>query len=209
MQSPPTSKPLGRSPLHYRLTREGAVFSEYSGWLVADHFGNAQDEAESARSAAALGDFSFAGKWDIQGAGLERSLRRIVEGTAVPRPRRATACEGGYLCRLMPDRALLVLDRADAEISTKLRELGGSTCLHSVDRTSGYGRLLLCGPQARLVLSKVTPLDLRGSTFPDFSCAWTPMAGIRVLLARRDRRRLPGYEVLVSREYAEYFSLEG
>jgi sarcosine oxidase, subunit alpha len=30
------------------------------------------------------------------------------------------------------------------------------------------------------------------------------MAGIRVLLVRRDRRGLLGYEILVSREYAEY-----
>jgi heterotetrameric sarcosine oxidase gamma subunit len=190
--------------LHRRLAKEGAVFSDRSGWLVAGHFGNAREEAESARSAVGLGDFSFTGKWDIQGADLEQSLRSVLEGAPVPEPGRATECEGGYLCRLLRDHALVILDRPDAGVSIKFRELGGGGCVHSMDRTSGYGCLLLCGPQARLVLSKVTPLDVRGSNFPDLSCAWTPMAGIRVLLVRRDRRGLLGYEILVSREYAEY-----
>jgi heterotetrameric sarcosine oxidase gamma subunit len=198
------SKPLARSPLGHRLAVEGAVFSESSGWLTADHFGNAREEAESARSGVGLADCSFAGKWDLQGADLEQALRRVMEASTIPEPGRAAACEGGFVCRLVRDHALLILEQPGATLPDALYKQDAGPCLHVVDRTSGYGRLVLSGPKGRPVLGKVTPLDLREKTFPDLSCTWSPMSGVRVLLLRRDRGRWPGYEVMVSREYAEY-----
>jgi heterotetrameric sarcosine oxidase gamma subunit len=201
---PPIFKPVARSPLHQCLAEEGAVFSNRSGWLVADHFGNAREEAESARSALGLADLSFTAKWDIQGAEVEQALRRVLDASMVPEPGRAAAYEGCFVCRLARDHALLILDRPEAVLLTRFREQAANGCLHFTDRTSGYGRLVLWGAQARGVLCKLAPLDVRESTFPNLSCAWTPMAGVRVLLFRRDRRDLLGYEILVSRECAEY-----
>jgi len=197
-----TFKPVARSPLHQRLSQGGVNFSQAGGWLVAEHFGNPQGEVQSTRSAAGLADLSSSAKWEAQGADLAQSLRTILEREPVE-PGRVVLCEGGYICRLSTEQAFLILDETDGIVLRRLRERSNG-CLHLVDRTSGFGHLVLCGPQARTVLCKVTSLNLGESAFPDLRCAWAPMAGIRVLVVRKNHRDLPAYEILVSREYAEY-----
>jgi|SRR5579863_4728692 len=201
---PATSKPVKYSPLYHRLASMGANFSEVSGWLVASRFVDARQEAQSAQSAIGLCDLSSADLWEAQGADLEQLLVTVLGGR-VPDSGQSMLCADGYVCRLSQKQALFVFDSEGRSVLSKLNDAAGSSgCLHWVDRTSGFGRLLLCGPQARSVLRKVTPFDVRESAFPGLHCAWTPMAGVRVLLVRRDRRDLPAYEILVSREYAEY-----
>jgi heterotetrameric sarcosine oxidase gamma subunit len=199
-----THRAVKRSPLHQVLASLGARLSEVAGWEVVLSFGDLQQEVLSARSGVGLSDFSFTTKWDMQGADLAEALAKMSPGT-IPETNRAVLCDGGILCRATHSHALWISERADASaIFSRVREQDGHRCLHLVDRTSGYGHLVLCGPDARPVLRKLTSLDIRESVFPHLHCAWAPMAGLRILLVRNDRRDLPAYEILVSRAYAEF-----
>jgi heterotetrameric sarcosine oxidase gamma subunit len=203
MTTASTSKFLGRSPLHHRLTAGGATFLETAGWLVAQHFGDAKREAAAAGSAVGLCDLSHTAKWQLHGADLASALSTVLDGEVL-KAGRVIPCRSSYICCPSREEALVICEPADATIISKLSEVGRDGCLHLVDRTSGFARLLLCGPQSRPLLRKLTPLDVREKAFADFRCVWTPMAGIRILLIRADRQQLPAYEILASREYSDY-----
>lgn len=196
-------KPVKYSPLHRVLASLGARFAEVSGWQVAGDFGDPQQEIQSAQSAVGLSDLSFTNKWEMQGADLGQALAAILPGK-IPESGWAVRCDGGYIARPSRNHAILNSDHANPVSASEILRQTIDGCVHFVDRTSGFSRLVLCGPAARSVLRMVTSPDIRDSVFPNLYCAWAPMVGIRILLVRRDRKDLPAYEVLVSREYAEY-----
>lgn len=200
-----TLHPIKRSPVHHKLAESGAVLAEVSGWFLAEHFGDAQAEAEAARASIGFCDLSSTAKCEVKGADVSEYLGSILGGPP-PLPGRSALVGSGYVCRISRYHAIFIFDPEDAAFAARIREASSHfPCAHVTDRSSGLGCFFLCGPQACAVLRKLTPLDLRPAVFPDFSCAYTPMAAIRVLVARRDRWRLPGYEIFFSREYGEYF----
>ena len=196
--------PIKRSPVHYKLVALGAVLEQISGWQLAQHFGDAAQEAESARLGVGLADRSFALKWEIKGADTGAFLKLIENGPA-PSPGYVNRTRSGYLCRVSLNHALWILERdSAAALMTSMGKKWESGCIHVTDRTSGYAGFLLCGPKARPVLSKLTSLDLREKSFPDQTCRCGPIAAIQAVLVRRDRSELPAYEIFFHREYAEY-----
>jgi dimethylglycine dehydrogenase len=195
--------PVRSSPLQRRLANAGGTFSEADGWQVVHHFGDAAREADSARSGVGLCDLSHAVKWQVQGRDLGSALSSVLKAEGLS-PGRAAVSGGVLVCCPSREQALAICDPPQPALISDLQEFARSGCLHLVDRTSGFARILVCGPQSPSVLRKLTPLDTRERIFPDLSCAWTPMAGVRVLLIRVDRRALAAYEILLSREYSEY-----
>jgi heterotetrameric sarcosine oxidase gamma subunit len=196
--------PVKHSPLHWVLTSIGANLSRRAGWEVVHDFGDVTQEVSSARSQVGLSDFSFTTKWDIQGADLGDALLQVSPGKVLE-TNRAMVCETGFLSRLSPNHAMWVADLPDNSVTlSRLVKHASERCLHLIDRTSGFGHLILCGPKSQSVLRRLVSLDIRESSFPHLSCAWAPMAGVRILLVRNDRRDVLAYEVIVSREYTEY-----
>lgn len=196
--------PTKQSPVHHKVVKAGAILAPFSGWLLAEHFGNAQDEVLAVRSSAGLCDLSWVVKREIKGTEVARFLTLILGGK-IPEPGHAIVSSSGTICRVSPGHAFFIFEQENAPLATRLGEtISNEGCLHLTDRTSGFGGFLLCGPKARAVLNKLTSLDLRERIFPDLRCAWGPLAATRSLIARKDRSGLPGYEIFFSREYAEY-----
>ena len=202
-RKPMSAKPLARSPLERALREQGAAFIECEGWWVAQHFGDAQLEVQAARRSAGICDLSSATKWDICGTDLTAALAETLPEHK-PKPGEVTPYKGGYICQPSREHGTVVNDSPDVPLITEIQNNLGQRCLHLVNRTSGFARVLLCGPQSRSVLRKLTPLDLRDNAFAHLRCAWTSMAEVRVLLVRNDRQGTAAYEVLVSRDCAEY-----
>ncbi len=197
-------QPTKQSPVHHQLIAERAVLTKTSGGLVAEHFGNAQEEARVVRSGVGLCDLSSVQKWEIKGTELSRHLASVLGG-AIPHPGGVAPGNSGALCRVSRFHALFVADQGDAlNGSFLLNERSSAECFHVTDRTSGLANFLLCGPRARDVLGKLTSLDLREDPFPNLRCACGPVAAIQALMVREDRGHLPGYQILFSREYGEY-----
>ncbi len=175
-----------------------------SGWLSAAHFGDPAQEAEFVRTNVGLCDLSMVSKWGVEGTALASHLAETL-GSRVPEPGQAVLYEDGVICRLAQDEALFLFVSESFSLIAALRDrIGSNGCLHMLDRTSGFACFLLSGPQDVSVLRKLTPLDLRDRIFPNLSCAWGPMAGVQVLLLRRDFGALSGFLILVNREYGEY-----
>ncbi len=196
--------PIGKSTVHYKLVSLGAVLEQVSGWELAAHFGDASREIASLRSGVGLADLSSAPKWEIKGVDLGGFLRSITGGQ-IPDPGRALRVGSNCLIRVSPNHALFILDRENPDDTPVMsRAAGQEGCVHVTDRTCGLGSFLLCGPEAVSVLRKLSPMDFLELSFPDLSCRSGPMAAVQVLVVRRDRAELPGYEIFFNREYGEY-----
>jgi glycine cleavage system aminomethyltransferase T len=197
-----TPTPTKRLPVYRKLGDHSAMLLEVAGWLVPEHFGSPEDEAQAVRSSVGILDQSWFTKLEIKGQGLTEFLGQI-EGVSVPLPGRAALTPPGYVCRLSPPHALVVLD-AELPLPAWVTSARPGACVHLFDRTNGYASFLVCGPAAAEVLRKLASLDLREGSFPDLSCATGPIASVRTVLVRKDRARLPWYELFVAREYGEY-----
>ena len=193
--------PLRRSPMHARLRAAGAVFETGSGWALARHFGDPDAEYQAGSAGVALSDLSWTGKWQAKGRDLDRNLGPSVFGE-VPAPGRVAGTRTGCLCRLTPGEALFLSQNMEPE--HLLESQDGDGCLHLLDRTDGLALMALWGPDSRRVLAKLSSLDLRERTRPTGTCAAAPMAGVRVVLVRWDRGRVPAYQIVVSAEYGAY-----
>jgi glycine cleavage system aminomethyltransferase T len=199
---PDAWNPLRRSPLHARLHEAGAVFESESGWALARHFGDPDAEFQAGSTGVALSDLSWTGKWQAKGRDLDRDLGLSVSGE-VPAPGRVAGTRTGCLCRLTPGEALFLCQDGRPEPHPASGE-SGDGCLHLLERTDGLALMALWGPDSRRVLAKLSSLDLRERTRPHGTCAAAPMAGVRVLLVRWDRGRVPAYQIVVSAEYGAY-----
>jgi glycine cleavage system aminomethyltransferase T len=73
----------------------------------------------------------------------------------------------------------------------------------ATDVTGVYANLFLAGPQTRPLLSKLTSLNVSATALPNLSCAQTSVAQAHAIILREDIRALPGFHLLISREYAE------
>ena len=199
-----SARPLVRqTPVHHQLVEGGALLKDVAGWLVAEHFGDAEAEARAVRSGVGLCDLSAAEKWEIKGNELPRHLAAVF-GPDIPAPGYVVANRKGILCRVSRHHALFLANRDELAAESPCKESSSATCAHATNRTSGLASFLLCGPKARDVLGKLTSLDLRETRFPNHRCRCGPMAAIQVVLVHKDRGQLLGYEILVSREYGEY-----
>lgn len=73
----------------------------------------------------------------------------------------------------------------------------------ATDVTSVYANLFLAGPRSEAVLSKLTSLNVSEDKFPDLSCAQANLAHVHAIVLREDIRSIPGFHILISREYGE------
>jgi glycine cleavage system aminomethyltransferase T len=73
----------------------------------------------------------------------------------------------------------------------------------ATDVTSVYANLFLAGPRSKAVLSKLTSLNVSEAELPDLSCAQANLAHVHAIFLREDFRSIPGFHLLVSREYGE------
>jgi glycine cleavage system aminomethyltransferase T len=73
----------------------------------------------------------------------------------------------------------------------------------ATDITSVYADLFLAGPSSRSALGKLTSLNVSESRLSDRTCAQASVAHVHAIVLREDIKAIPGFHILVSREYAE------
>jgi glycine cleavage system aminomethyltransferase T len=71
----------------------------------------------------------------------------------------------------------------------------------ATDVTGVFADLLLAGPDSFRVLAKLTSLNL--SRLANLACAQASVAHIHTTVLREDLGTIPGFHLLMSREYAE------
>ncbi len=158
-------------------------------------------EAEAVRSAAGLLDWGPLSKLLVQGPMTSEALRAFSPGFEPGAVAITTLAAQGLASQvwgLAPDEALVLtaLGAAPPPIAA-----GRATV---VDLSSAYVALVIVGPNARKVLAELCPADLAPRAIPDLRIVHTPVANVRVTLARQDLAGLPRFTLLTPRDYAAY-----
>jgi glycine cleavage system aminomethyltransferase T len=137
------------------------------------------------RDRAGLADVSWIAKLDLKGPGLS---------TPPDLPARARSWHLGVSHYLVTSESGCALP--------DLR-LPGPPDVYATDVTSVFAALLLAGPRSREVLRKLTSLNVSDTALPEGGCGQASLAHVHATLLRRDLSGVPGFLLLVSREYAE------
>jgi 4-methylaminobutanoate oxidase (formaldehyde-forming) len=170
-------------------------------------------EHRAAREAAALFDQSSFGKILVQGPGAAAALEAIC-ANRIDRPPGSLIYtqllndRGGIeadltVARLAWDRFYLVTGTGfvTRDLDWIRRGIAGARA-EAVDVTSAYATLALMGPNARAILSRVTPDDVSNAAFPFASARWIEVAGAPVLALRVTYVGELGWELHVPSEFA-------
>ncbi len=208
-----SARPTRRSPLYAHLKAAGACFGEKLGWERPNWFAGPGEqpidrysynrpgwfdavarEHHAARTGCVVIDQTSFAKYRLQGRDAEKALSWIAAGR-VDRP-------VGTLTytQLLNDRGGIEADvtvarlgRDDYYITTGTgfathdfdwinRNLSGSCTL--TDVTSSHAVLSLMGPNARAILTQLTPDDLSNQGFPFATARWISVASCPVLALR-------------------------
>ena len=130
---------VARSPMERQAAAAGARFELREGWNVA--VGYPREDA----AAGGWADVSHLRKIELHGApGVELELAT------------ATRLDGAWWCPLTAERTLVIGGDPGERAS------GAS----SVDVTSSYAALAVCGPAARAIFSRFTAIDVREASLP-------------------------------------------
>jgi len=191
-----TARGVRRSPLHEALKTRGAVFGETAGWERANWFANDGQEREyryawgpqnwfdnqraehmALRENVGLYDMSSFGKIRVEGRDACAFLQRVCANdvdvaagrlvyTQMLNPRGGIECDL-TVTRLSETAYLLVVPAAtmQRDLAWLRRHLGDDFAVIT-DATAAESVLCLMGPNARDVLSRVTPAALDNQSFP-------------------------------------------
>ena len=231
--SPPTTaRNVRRSPVHDRLEKAGAHFSESAGWESPAWFGSpAPDgarlsyerkhwfefhaaEHHAVRNGVALLDLSSMSNFLVQGPGAEEALNTISgNNIAIP----VGQCvytqwmneRGGIEADLTITRIgeleffVVVAEAFHRRVEMMLRR-GSSPDdgVHITDVTSGYALLSLQGPDSRSVLSQITTTSLSNEDFAYFTARELDLHHARGMAFRMSFVGELGWELYVPSEFA-------
>ncbi|QFQ89683.1 FAD-dependent oxidoreductase (plasmid) [Paracoccus kondratievae] len=229
-----TARGLRRSPLHEHLKARGAVFGEVSGWERANWFArpgelreyryswgrqnwfpNQRDEHMALREGVGLIDMSSFGKIRVEGRDALAFLQRLCGNDLDVAPGRIVYTQmlnarGGIesdltVTRLSETAFLLVVPGATLQRDLAwLRRHLGEAWVTITDMSAAEAVLLVMGPRARALMSRVSPDDFSDAAHP-FGTAREIEIGLG--LARAHRISYVGelgWEVYVSADQAAH-----
>lgn len=204
--------PTALSALHHKLLALNARMVDIGEWQIPGWYTTPKEEIAHISKKVGISDFSHATKLNIQGNDVERLLRDInsnVPSLEVGRIWQGNLTTSELEChivtaRLSHDELLMLSTTEDTKILLDTMSEFLENCVHIVDVTSALCSIRVTGPRARKLMSRVTELDLRDSTFPDMSCARGKLSGIECTVLRYNIGGLTSFELYFSRDYGEY-----
>lgn len=198
--------PVKQSPIYSQALKMGARFTEGAGWQIPSLFSMKESEIAAARNQVALADVSDMGKIFIEGE-MGDTIPLLSEDQPALSVGKGILQNGRYIFRLRSDQ-LFVSTPADG-IEDAIKEL--SSAVQSRDElvtitnmTHGRSQLLVVGPKAAELLSRLCGLDFHDSQFPNLSARQSSVAKTRQLILRHDAGKVPIYALIGSRSLAAY-----
>lgn len=209
----PAGRPAKATPLYDRLKAKGARFGARGGWERAtwfapedaaaeetpsfhhaDWFDEVGAECRAVRARVGLLDLGGFAKFEVSGPGAAGFLDRLICGR-LPGPGRISLSyfcspKGGIvsevtITRLAEDRFYLCAAAAAEWHDLQWMQRHLPTAGVDVENvTARYGTLILAGPKARDVLTKVTAADLSNARFPWLAAREIEIGFTRLLALR-------------------------
>jgi sarcosine oxidase subunit alpha len=210
--------PLKLTPLHHKHVALGAKMMDLGEWKRPYAYTSPAEEYQAVRERVGLIDVSTLGKLDIKGRDAARLLDRvythIFSTLRVGRVRYGVMCDDsgvvlddGTVSRLADDHFFITTTTGNIEFVEqwlKWWAAGTGMCVHITNVTSGLAAVNLAGPQARVVLGKLTERDLSPEGFPYLACGQGEVAGVPTLLLRIGFVGESGWEMHFPAEYGEH-----
>jgi sarcosine oxidase subunit alpha len=201
--------PVRRTPLHAWHAAHGARWMDAGQWKRPESYGAPEEEVRAVRTRVGLIDVSTLGKLEVVGPDAALLLERIYLGEwanlAVGRARYGVMCteegivfDDGIGARLGPDHFYLTATTGNAEAVFQWLELWRTTWgldALVLNRTAALAAVNLAGPRARVVLSRLTALDLSAAAFPYPALREADVAGVPCRLLRVGFVGEIGYEI--------------
>ncbi|MDO6798716.1 GcvT family protein [Shimia thalassica] len=227
-----TARGVRRTPFHYHLKEQGAVFGELAGWERANWFAkegqereyqytwkrqnwfeNSAEEHRAVRENVGMYDMSSFGKIRVEGPDAEAFMNYIGGGDYTVANGKIVytqflnnrgGIEADVTVTRLTETAYLVVTPAATRLAdqTWMMRNKGNFNVVITDVTAGEGVLAIMGPNARKVLEAVSPADFTNATNP-FGTAQEIELGMG--LARAHRVTYVGelgWEIYVSSDMA-------
>ncbi len=198
-----------RSPLAHAHRSLGAQFRPIYGWEMVASYRAVEQERAALLDTGGICDVSDTGKLMVQGTEALAGLRTLLGvETLSPGSVHAWAEHGGdspvTVAALTPDEALVICAPHEEALVGDAVEKALNGCAHVTGVTSTRAGVLVMGPRAQRVLSRIVEFDTDPRAFPDGACAQGRAAGTHVLLMRTDAFGIPVYDLCVTRDHAEH-----
>jgi sarcosine oxidase, subunit alpha len=203
------NRPYRLTPIHEWHQQHRAHMVEVSGWMRVVDYGDPRAEVAALQSSVGLRDATPLTKIDVRG----KHSARLLEGRwRIPEVGKCLSvvnarADGGpaYVARLTCERFIMLGSPEEGpQLYKRLTDAaaGSASCAHVTDVTSAYAVLQLIGPMSTRLLKKLSSVRVDSMTVG--GCLEGPLAGVRVLLIRRDLGNVPSWLLLVSRDFGEY-----
>lgn len=226
----PAGRPAKTTPLYDKLKARGAMFGARGGWERAtwfvpdgmeakqelsfhrtNWFDTVGEECRAVRERVGVLDLGGFAKYDISGADSAAFLDRLIAGK-LPREGRISL---SYFCtpsgRLLSEVTITRLAEGSFYLCSAAaaewhdhhwidNQLADNLDVSVTNVTTRYGTLILAGPRARDVLSRITEADLSTPAFPWLSAKEIVIGFARVLALRINYVGELGWELHIPSE---------
>ncbi len=227
----PAARQCRTSPLHERLRAQGCVFTETFGWERPKWFSSdgrdedysfrhnnvfevVRDECLAVRESVGILDLTGFAKYDVTGRDAAKLLDRLCANRLPQRGRIALThllsqrgrIDGEITVTRLDHETFYVLSAAGAELRDLDHLQQGvrpGEQVHIANITDRRGVLVLAGPHAREVLSRVTDARLDNTVFPWLSSREIDVAGMPVRALRVNYVGELGWELHAAMEHLE------
>jgi aminomethyltransferase len=208
---------MKRTIFYHQELQAGAKMRQAQGWEMPDHFGDPRAEHLAVRGSAGVFDWASTGEIEIQGRDALALVQKAIVNDAsrmpVGRVLYTTMClpTGAILSdvtiyRLGEDRYWCMTAWGSNQAGQRpefdwLLEQARGLDVCVTDVSSGVALLAVQGPEARAIVSQLSPADLGALCYMWFT--ETTLAGApRALISRTGYTGELGYELIVPAEYA-------
>ena len=190
----------------YGYHSKHAELTEFAGYEMPLWYSTTTDEHLAVRNSSGIFDVSHMARLEVDGPPATKFLEGLVPtAVGLQPPGKAFYTlllndEGGIIDdliieKLAPERYLVVVNAANAEVDKKQMESLAPGGFAFDDRTASTAMIAVQGPMAASSLQPLTPLDL--GQLKRFRCAETEVAGAKAVVSRTGYTGEDGFEVIV------------
>jgi aminomethyltransferase len=196
---------LLRTPLFETYKEHGGKVIDFGGWELPVQFSSIKEEHEAVRTKAGLFDVSHMGEFDVRGPNalsfLQHTMTNDVSKLQNGQAQYTAMCyeDGGTVDDLLiykrnDNDYLLVVNASNIEKDFEWLKRHKTEGMELINVSQEYAQLAIQGPQAEMILQKLTDTDLSQIGFFRFQ-EDVLLAGVSALVSRTGYTGEDGFEI--------------
>ena len=202
-------QPIKQSALNFSLKENGATMIELDGWSVASSFGNLKDELNASKTSVVISDVSNLTKVKVYMPKLNEFLNRKGDNLRIGEVRKESLENHSNTAVNITTRLSIDELWISSKTSNSLQEIksiynNNDMGVELFEMTSAFTGIRLLGPNAPLLISELTDLNISLNALRNLTSAQSRFLQVYGLIIRNDLLNLPTYDLFVDRSYGLY-----